>query len=748
MLERLAKSKLLKTVRELFDEAISADREWQHSAKESFKFRDNDQWTKEEMQILEEQSRPHLTFNITKAHIDLIMGINEDQRKRYVCTPVNPEDDFKCEVLNNIITHLYEKYEWVDEEDVSFESSVICGRGWTAIDFDIDPFSYDQIKITETNIPIHEVRRDPASRKRDLSDASYVIWDKWLNVEDFIIKYPNMQNKVKEAFATGKWPALESLQRLSPEGDDSPFGDIDDIGDYEDNLDVDFYDSKKRQLRVAHMEYWKNVKKYWVRDPASKKWVPVEEKWEKFKEKFALMYPDQQLVHETRMSKEVWWIQFSGDEILFHGKSPISYPGFNIIPCFLFGDVSRRHAYHFGIVELIKDAQREVNKRISQILNLINQQVQPGLYAESRAFLNKDQAEQSVKEAGTITWLQDGAISSKRFEQRSVPTFPAAIMQMEQFAQEIVRRITGINPDMMGQNDKRQEAGIVVQLRQQQGMTILKPVFKAYEAMKKALFRRQLSIITQHMPLNQIKRILGQEERYVIDNEGSIVDQETGMKCNIKDFRNLDVDIDGEPESASLTQNMMELATYTEMQKNGFVVDPTVIVSKTNLAASEKVRWIEYISNQQKAEGESQEQSFALEKQKLDQLHEREMMKLQIEMQTSQAKVSNQREKDFLKTAADQAKMDDTRNRDMANLKLKIAELLNKTREGNRAAAQQLLELMQDTKAEQQKLVVQLVDTFVKAKKDITVAKIQAIAAKEGKSNERQSDKAKPKSGK
>lgn len=749
MLERLGKTKLLGEVRELFDEAVSADREWQHSAKESFKFRDNEQWTKEEMQILEEQSRPHLTFNITKAHIDLVMGINEDQRKRYVCTPVNPEDDFKCEVLNNIITYLYEKHNWVEEEDISFESSVICGRGWTAIDFDIDPYSYGQIKITETNIPIHEVRRDPASRKRDLSDASYVIWDKWLNVEDFIIKYPNLQDKVRVAFDTGRWPALESLQRLSPEGDDWPTGDMDDIGDYEDNLDVDFYDSKKRQLRVAHMEYWKNVKKYWVHDPATKKWVPISGKWNKFKEKFAVMYPDQELVFESRMSKEVWWIQFSGDEILFHGKSPINYKGFNIIPCFLYGDVSRRHAYHFGIVELMKDAQREVNKRVSQILNLMNQQVQPGLYAEPRAFINKDQAAQSVKEAGTVTWLQDGAIANKRFIERQIPTFPSAIMQMEQFAQEIVRRITGINPDLMGQNDKRQEPGIVVQLRQQQGMTILKPIFKAYEAMKKELFRRQISIITQHMPLNQIKRILGQEQRYVIDEQGSIVDQETGMKCNIKDFKNLDVDIDGEPESASMTQNMMELATYTEMQKNGFVVDPTVIVSKTNLSATEKVKWIEYIGNQQKAESESAEQGFMLEKQKLDQLHEREMKKIDLETMIAESKATNQREKDFLKSAGDQAKLDDTRKRDMANLKLKIAELLNKTREGNRAAAQQLLALMKDTKADQQKMVAQLVDTFVKAKKDITVAKIQAIATKEGKSNnERQNNKAKPAAGK
>jgi len=457
MLERLSKQNLLSSVRELFDDAVSADKEWQEDAREDFRFRDNDQWSKEEMDQLEEERRPHLTFNITKAHIDLVMGINEDQRKRYVCTPISQDDGFLCEILNTVLFWLYEKNDWDDEEDVSFESSVICGRGWTAIDFDIDPDKYDRISITESNIPIHEVRRDPASRKTDLSDASYVIWDKWLSIEDFIIKYPEMEKKVREAFATGSWPILDSIQRLSSESVDWPAHDIDDIGDYEDSLDVNFYDSKKRQLRVAHMEYWKSIKTYWVKHPETQEWFAVDINWKQYKKEYKATFVNQELVYETRMTKEVWWIQFSGNEILYHGKSPIDYPGFNIIPCFLYGDVSRRNANHFGIVRLMKDAQREVNKRWSQTLNLLNQQVQPGIYAEARAFVNQDQAEQSVKEAGSITWLQDGAINGKRFQERSIPSFPAATMQMEQYAQEIVRRITGINPDLMGQNDNNKE---------------------------------------------------------------------------------------------------------------------------------------------------------------------------------------------------------------------------------------------------------------------------------------------------
>jgi len=117
-----------------------------------------------------------------------------------------------------------------------------------------------------------------------------------------------------------------------------------------------------------------------------------------------------------------------------------------------------------------------------------------------------------------------------------------------------------------------------------------------------------------------------------------------------------------------------------------------------------------------KHKANKQQQDFSLEKQKLDQLHEREMLKLQIEADVAKSKIENQQEKDYLKSAGDQARLNDTRNRDMANLKLKLAELFSKIREGNKASAQKLLEMMTDTKNERHKIITQLVDTFVKAK--------------------------------
>ena len=115
MLEQIKKAKLLDRLKELFNDAIAADANWQNKSREAFKFRDNEQWTEDEKAILREQMRPALTLNVIKSHVDLIMGLNEDIKKRFVCQPVSPDDSFLCEVLNNVNYWLYQKTDWARE---------------------------------------------------------------------------------------------------------------------------------------------------------------------------------------------------------------------------------------------------------------------------------------------------------------------------------------------------------------------------------------------------------------------------------------------------------------------------------------------------------------------------------------------------------------------------------------------------------------------------------------------------------
>lgn len=679
MFENLSKSKKLDKAKEMFMDAVNRDYQWQIDAREDFRFRDGHQWTTDERRILEEELRPVLTFNLIKAGIDLIMGMNEDQRSKYRATGVEPSDEYLAEILNEIVDWVTETHEFEEEEDGAFESAIIAGRGWVALDFVPDPDKFGEIKITEIDVPIHEVHFDPASRRPNMQDASYIVWDRWMSVEDFKMKYPKVSKKKIKELVADTTTFGGSMDMGVAAGTDSqhafeiPVDDYDDA-DYDRPLDYHYFDRNKNMIRVIHMEYWESFKKYFAFNPESGQFEllpakPTKEQQLQFFEAFG-----QEMVVEEMMDKRVKWLQFTGDEILYDDVSPLAYKGFSIVPVFAFRDISKRTSNHFGMVRLMKDPQKEVNKRWSQALNMLNQQVQPGVYAETDAFVDARQAEQSMKEAGAITWVNSGALTGGKIQERDVPTFPNAPMQMEAASQDIMKKITGVNPDLLGQDRGRQEAGVVVRMRQQQGMTLLKPLFKHYNTMKKGLFKRQLAVITMYMPDSQILRILGQGDRYTITPEGVIVDNLSGNSATLRDIRNLDYNIAAEPTSGSLSSRMLELSALLEMADR-IPVPPEQIIEKLDLPLTEKQRWLEYVQTQQQTAAQMAMQEKQLEASFKDREIKVDEQKNILDFLVDTAKINQMAQKDEKKMVMDFQKLNLEEQQSILEFAAKAADI-------------------------------------------------------------------------
>src|SRR5574343_208726 len=659
MFNGMTKQKKLDNAKKLFSESIVYDTKWQREAREDFMFRDGYQWTSNERRILQEEMRPVLTFNLTKSSVDLIMGMNEDNKVVFRCSPVDPTDGFLCEVLNDLTYWIQENNRFADEEDDALESGTICGRGYVGIDFAPDPKRFGDILMKESSIPVHEIHFDPSSRRRDLSDAAYIFWDRWYKPADFKVRYPKIRDKKIEDFialtqgSQDPW-GVQSPMDSSQMHYDIPVDYTSDTSDYDKPLEVEFFDKNSRMIRVVHMEYWEAYKRSYLFIPDEKRWEEITgRKLDELKVAFAESYPDSEFIVEDMMDKKVSWLEFIGNDILYDDDSPLPFKGFSICPTFVYGDASKKTNNHFGVVRLMKDPQREVNKRWSQALNMLNQQIQPGVFAETDAFVDLNQAEKSMKEAGSISWVNPGGLN--KIKERTVPRFPDAPMQMEQFSQEIIKKITGINPDLLGQDRGRQEPGVVVRLRQQQGVVLLKPLFKAFNNMKKDLFLRQLSIIMEYMPDEQILRILGSSDRYAIDpTTGVIADKLSQSVANIRDVRNIEYNVIAEESSGNMSKRMLELTALMEMQKSGFPVDPMQIIEKMNIPESDKQRWLQYIQSQQQAAAEAQSQAVQAEVAMKDRELTIEEKKVLLEFLVDISKIKQMAEKDEKKMVGDE----------------------------------------------------------------------------------------------
>jgi hypothetical protein len=705
---KMAKAKKLERAKDLFTKAVDADIKWQTLARTDFDFRDGDQWSTEEKQILEEELRPVLTFNLTKSSVDLIMGMNEDNRIKFRASPTEPQDGFLAEVLNDVTDFISESKEFEDEEDSALESAAICGRGFVAIDFVPDPKRFGEIEMTEVEVSVHEVHFDPAARRKDLGDASYICWDRWLPISEFNMRFPHIKGKrLTDIIAMGRQFGLDTVWNAEqPQSSfDIPFDISADDSDYDKPLDFNFYDKSKEMVRVIHMEYWDTFTRYFVFNPEANVFEeapekPTPEVMAMFEQEFG-----QPMVIETLMDKKVKWLQFIGSAILYDGDSPLPYPGFSLVPVFAYSDVSKRTMNHFGLVRLMRDPQKEINKRWSQALNMLNQQVQPGIYAETDAFVDASQAQQSMKEAGAITWTNAGAITGGKIKERTVPTFPNAPMQMEQFSQDIMKKITGINPDLLGQDRGRQEPGVVVRLRQQQGITLLKPLFSAFNRMKKELFKRQLAIIMAYMPDEQVLRILGSTERYQIDKEsGIIVDQVSQLQAEFRDVRNLEYNIKSEEATGNMSKRMMELTALLEMQKQGLPVPPTQIIEKMEIPASEKQRWIEFIQQTQEQQAQKEQQMLQAEMQFKDREIAVKENANQLEYMIDAAKLNASVEKDKDKLVAEYKALSIEEQQVMLTFMIEMLKIAQEEEQAKQELRKVQQEMEQDAKSASQDL--------------------------------------------
>jgi hypothetical protein len=181
-----------------------------------------------------------------------------------------------------------------------------------------------------------------------------------------------------------------------------------------------------------------------------------------------------------------------------------------------------------------------------------------------------------------------------------------------------------------------------------------------------------------YMPDAQIQRILGQNDRYQIQEGGIIVDMasmevqqdpETGeevevptLTANIRDIRNIEYNLAAEEAPGNMTKRMLELTALMEMQAQGFPVDPNQIIDKMDIPASDKKRWMDYIASQQ-------EQQAA---------QEQEQMETQVALE--QAKIETTKEGNMLDFISDMAKVKQMTQKDEVRSKEEIMKLGSKER--------------------------------------------------------------------
>jgi hypothetical protein len=595
----------LSEMKSLRDAAWYANLEWLEEAQMCHKFKAGDQWSEDEKFKLQLQNREPLVWNYIHSAVELVSGTLAQNPVRIYPYPVERSDDFLCEVLEDLVIYVDENQCNAEiEETKAFESGVITGIGDVVIDVGPHPNNPNELEFTENALEAYEVLIDPMSKKADLSDARHIIYEKWITIEDFKVRYTKHIKDIEEIFTVVTDPNNDPSAETYDGGyTESPF---------------EYYDEQNKRILVVHYEYRQAYKRYYVQ-------VDGQEATEIEKEQALELKALGQVVIEIYDTK-VNWVHYIHDRILWEGESPVYAKDFSLCRMQVYMDRSTRQSSAYGVVKLMIDPQKECNRRWMHANRLLGSQG-VGVMAEADAFHDIKQAQDSWSDPDAITFMAKGGLN--KVKEKTVPDFPNAPIQMESLNQEAMKRISGINPDLMGIAQQRREPGINLKLRQQQGLTMLSKIFNNYKAMRKEIYKRKLEVITRYMPDAQIRKILGETEKYTFQ-QGYIIDQKRGLVAPIRAVRDLGYNVRVEDAPGGVNKTMAELSVMLEMMQSGMPMDPNTIIDKLDLSPKEKWDWKAYIAEEQEQDQQAQQQDMELRAQDQQAKTQMEQMKLQI----------------------------------------------------------------------------------------------------------------------
>ncbi len=500
----LDKSEAMRVFKAWFKGDERHSKDWRVQAKTDFDFIAGDQWSEKDQALLKDQNRSPIVFNRSLTIIKAVAGMEINGRHEIAYLPRKLEDSAIDETLTGASKWMADECDGEDEESEAFEHTLICGLG--VLEHRMDYEEEAEGKYIEEAIDPLEFYWDRTAKKKNMVDRRRDWRVRTMPLGDAQQLFPDFtRDQLDAKWATANDPGTPQKtleeRRVRDENSSGPLADQDEV-------------------TLVHLEWWEREDCWCVADPTNNKMHKLDgPTYNKLKSRHAEVeaikaqaipgYRSQQLT-AAKTQRKVFKQAFLGAEILEIGpaKDPQRFSRTVIT-----GQLHHTKKTWFGIVRTLRDPQMWGNKWLSQTLHILNSTAKGGIVAETGAFEDQRQAEQSWARPDGITWAARGALSNERgpkFVEKPGGGKVEGYFQLLDLAINAVRDVSGINLELLGQKDVNQP-GILEAMRKQAGMTVLATMFDALRRMRKLVGRIRLYYIQNFLSDGRIIRITGQD---------------------------------------------------------------------------------------------------------------------------------------------------------------------------------------------------------------------------------------------
>jgi hypothetical protein len=468
----------------------------------------SNQWSPEEMHWLSQQGRSSYTYNMCMRMINLIEGIQRQNRLSTIAAPIEGSSEKTAELLSDTLQYIMTKDAGYETLSTGFKDAMVTGISWISpwIDYRDDPVNGDiKFHLDHWNDTIW----DPFFYKQDLSDCAFFARRKYLSRSAVISLLPEKEDEI---------------MRLS-------YGTRDNKFTY-----IPYVRQGALNKLMSYTEYW--CKKWVVRDVLVDMESGETMEWKGPRDRLNAIMQMQPTLRKMR--KPVQQVELGiicENQLLYYGRDPYGLNDYGMTPIFAVYEPSY-DLYQWkmqSLIRLIRDPQTELNKRRSKMVDILDSSINTGWIVKGN--ISTDNESWFKSNQGQTIFLKDGADPHADVRRIDPPVIPEGhFALMEQFMDDIPN-ILGINPEMLGmpENDNIETAAILAKMRVNAGLISLRRLFDNLSQTQKILGEKCIKLIQANYSPEKIKLITkkeptpeffsGQFSRYnIVVEEGALTD--------------------------------------------------------------------------------------------------------------------------------------------------------------------------------------------------------------------------------
>ena len=451
-----------------------------------------DNWTNLEKSKLEKQNRMVLELNKIRRVVNLYSGYERENRTATVCSPVEGSDERTADQMSSVLYYIYDKAnaDYIISE--AFEHSLKTGLAIVGLYMD---YTRDKVNgdIKMYMKPFNAMMLDPYFTKRDLSDCDQA------STRDLLSK--------------------EQIKSMLPWVEPSII----------DNLPTGIRDNKYQYLGIYRQYNSTYIAKnlctydqYWKRINKEQKFLVdmdtgVTEEWNGDREEERALKatlvktPRVQLITSHKRSLELNII-VSG-QLLYSGPDPTGLDTYPFVPVLLYHEplIDTFELKIQGLVRSVRDAQRQYNRRHSQIIDIMESIINTGWITKNGAVLDPAMLMQSGQ--GKQIVVNEGYDVNVDVREISPPSIPPGYLSYQDIIDKNIMEIPGASEELLGLSSvgDSQVSGKLAEVRASNGLKGNRGIFDNLEQSKKHLGKLVIECIQKNYSPGKIARIIGEE---------------------------------------------------------------------------------------------------------------------------------------------------------------------------------------------------------------------------------------------